>query len=179
MKNPVARNWKMPVAKGMGIQAIYEETINLFLCMTALLEETHGGRPFSVPRRDLMLRLLQSGPQTVPQLARARKVSRQTTQHLVNELISEGFLELSENIAHKLSHLVRLTPKGKEYITSLLQREAEISAQMEEIDLSEEELRLTAAGLRGVREWLDREQQRFTKEGSYAKSSEKKDEQTQ
>jgi DNA-binding MarR family transcriptional regulator len=158
------KQWKMSVATGMALQAVYDETIALFLRMTAVLEDIHGQGPFSVRRRDLLLRLAQSGPQTVPQLARARMVSRQATQRLVNELAAEDYVEFVDNVAHKLSHLVQLTPKGKDYVSALLEREREIAAEMEDIAISEEQLRATAAGLRAVRQWLDQEHRRLMKE---------------
>jgi DNA-binding MarR family transcriptional regulator len=154
----------MPVDTGMALQAVYDETIALYLRMTAVLEYIHGQGPFSVRRRDLLLRLAQSGPQTVPQQARARTVSRQATQRLVNELAAEGYVELVENVAHKRSPLVQLTPKGKDYLSALLQREREIAAEMEDIAIPEEQLRATAAGLRAVRQWLEHEHRRLMKE---------------
>ena len=63
---------------------------------------------------------------SVPQMARARLVSRQHIQSHVNGLQREGLVELAENPAHKRSHLARLTPEGKEAVHSVKQREAEL-----------------------------------------------------
>jgi len=54
------------------------------------------------------------GPQTVPQIARARPVSRQRIQKLADEMAAEGLIEFVDNPAHQRSKLVRLTPKGEE-----------------------------------------------------------------
>jgi DNA-binding MarR family transcriptional regulator len=163
MNEPNNQLGDMPGATKLALQAVYDETIALFLRMTAVLEAVHGQGPFSVQRRDLLLRLTQSGPQTVPQLARARMVSRQATQRLVNELAAEGCVTFVENVAHQRSHLVQLTPKGQDYIFALLQRERQIAAEMEAIPLSEEHLRATAVGLRAVRAWLEQEHRRLLK----------------
>src|SRR5436305_7931387 len=56
--------------------------------------------------------LQRCGPQTVPQIARARFSSRQNIQILVNRLQKEGLVELVENPDHKRSVLVRLTHRG-------------------------------------------------------------------
>ncbi len=109
-----------------------------------------------------MLRLAQSGPHTVPQFARARLVSRQSIQKSVNELEAESYVEFVENDAHKRSPLVQLTPKGKEALHTMLQREMQIVASME-IDISEELLRTTTTGLQRVRQWLEREHRRLLK----------------
>src|SRR5215470_8278804 len=59
------------------------------------------------------LQLLQRhGPQTVPQIARARFSSRQNIQILINRLQQEGLVEFVTNPDHKRSALVRLTPRG-------------------------------------------------------------------
>jgi DNA-binding MarR family transcriptional regulator len=60
------------------------------------------------------LQLLQRcGPQTVPQLARARFSSRQNIQILINRLQQEGLVEFFTNPDHKRSALVRLTNRGQ------------------------------------------------------------------
>src|SRR2546423_8021593 len=56
--------------------------------------------------------LQRCGPQTVPQIARARFSSRQNIQILVNRLQQEGLVELVGNPEHKRSGLVRLTSRG-------------------------------------------------------------------
>lgn len=56
--------------------------------------------------------LAVEGPQTVPQLARARPVSRQHIQVIANEAAADGLIEFIDNPAHKRSKLLRLTPKG-------------------------------------------------------------------
>jgi DNA-binding MarR family transcriptional regulator len=61
----------------------------------------------------LMRSLATGGPQTVPQLARARPVARQRIQLLVNELAEADLVELIDNPHHKRSRLVRLTRAGE------------------------------------------------------------------
>lgn len=61
----------------------------------------------------MMHSLKWGGPQTVPQIARARPVSRQRIQKLADEMAAEGLIEFVDNPAHKRSKLVRLTAKGE------------------------------------------------------------------
>jgi DNA-binding MarR family transcriptional regulator len=77
------------------------------------------------------LRILQilerHGPQTVPQIARLRSTSRQNIQVLVNRLGAEGWVELTDNPAHKSSLLVRLTlEKGRRGLEAAAEREARL-----------------------------------------------------
>jgi len=68
-----------------------------------------------LPAETLVLNILaQAGPQTVPQIARARTTSRQNIQIMVNRLEREGFVESVPNPAHRRSLLVALTERGRE-----------------------------------------------------------------
>lgn len=61
-----------------------------------------------------VLRMLANdGPQTVPEMARSRPVSRQHCQTIANALERQGLVEFVENPRHKRSHLVSITKKGK------------------------------------------------------------------
>jgi DNA-binding MarR family transcriptional regulator len=90
-------------------------------------------------------------------MARARPVSRQHIQTLVDQLAGEGHVELTENPAHKRSHLVRLTRKGSDLIDGMNRREAKIFAGLK-IGIAEKDLRLASAVLRAVRQLLESDQ---------------------
>ncbi len=60
----------------------------------------------------LLNSVITQGPQTVPQIARARPVSRQHIQKLANEMLAEGLIRFVPNPAHKRSQLIEATPKG-------------------------------------------------------------------
>jgi DNA-binding MarR family transcriptional regulator len=77
------------------------------------------------------LQLLQRcGPQTVPQIARARFSSRQNIQILINRLRQEGLVEFFTNPDHKRSALVRLTPRGHAIITEAGKEAAELTTRV-------------------------------------------------
>ena len=99
------------------------------------------------------------GPQTVPQMARARPVSRQYIQTLVNLLARQGHVDFIENPAHKRSALVRLTPRGKAFVEAMSERERKIVGRLR-IGVAEGELRRGAAVLRAVREAFEGERWR-------------------
>jgi len=65
----------------------------------------------------------------VPQLARARPVSRQLIQSFVNALLALSLVEYTVNPAHKRSKLVSSTDAGKAAFDELTVREHEIFAK--------------------------------------------------
>jgi DNA-binding MarR family transcriptional regulator len=64
------------------------------------------------------------GPQTVPDIARTRALSRQNIQILVNRLEFQGYVAVIPNPAHKRSGLVELTDRGRGLLATVLEREA-------------------------------------------------------
>jgi DNA-binding MarR family transcriptional regulator len=66
------------------------------------------------------------GPQTVPQIAKARLTSRQNIQVLVNRLVAGGYLETTNNPKHKRSVMISLTPHGRQLLAQSANRQAEI-----------------------------------------------------
>src|SRR5215467_8953227 len=92
---------------------VIDQTVGLFHLLHTLAAQLHGAGELTAGRRGILRGLDRLGPQTVPQMARARPVSRQYVQLLVNDLEAEGLVELLENAAHKRSRLVRLTARGK------------------------------------------------------------------
>ena len=60
----------------------------------------------------LLRGLVKDGPQTVPEIARSRPVSRQHCQTIINTLEAQGLVEFIDNPKHKTSKLVRATKKG-------------------------------------------------------------------
>ncbi|MEZ5960856.1 MAG: MarR family transcriptional regulator [Hyphomonadaceae bacterium] len=63
--------------------------------------------------------LVRDGPQTVPEMARSRPVSRQHCQTIANALEAQGLVEFIDNPKHKKSKLVRATKKGRDRFQSM------------------------------------------------------------
>jgi DNA-binding MarR family transcriptional regulator len=72
--------------------------------------------------------LLMNGPATVPAIARARRVTRQHVQALVNPLLEGGYVDSVENPDHKRSRLIALTPAGDRLIRSMRRTEMDFLA---------------------------------------------------
>lgn len=63
--------------------------------------------------------LVKEGPQTVPEMARSRPVSRQHCQTICNALEAQGLVEFVDNPKHKKSKLVQVTRKGRDRFQSM------------------------------------------------------------
>lgn len=98
--------------------------------------------------------LALEGPQTVPQIARARPVSRQRMQRLANDLAADGLVEFIDNPAHRKSKLVRLTPKGEAAFEEISGRIAQWTGRLAR-DMDAVELRAAARVLRQIRQRVE------------------------
>lgn len=98
----------------------------------------------------LMKSLQQNGPQTIPELARSRPVSRQHIRQLAHSLIGKGWIKTVPNPDHKRSFLLQLTDTGEQAVHSMDQQIESILADglgelpPEQIEVTIETLRVLA-----------------------------------
>ena len=131
-------------------QAVVDETIALFHWLTWVAEQLHGDRGPSAPRRWVLRRLHRHGPQTVPALARARALRRQSVQAVVVGLVADGLVELAANPAHKRSRHVVLTARGAQLVARMDRVDARVLRAVT-ADVPQAQLVTTAATLRALR----------------------------
>jgi DNA-binding MarR family transcriptional regulator len=122
-----------------------------------MLRETaqriHVDSDLSVAERAVLFELRRHGPLTVPELARRRGVTRQSTQTTVNPLLARGVLRRAPNPAHRRSPLIELTPDGVVLIRKVMRREGDLLADLSR-DLEVEELRQAREALERVAQAL-------------------------
>jgi len=94
--------------------------------------------------------VITQGPQTVPQLARARPVSRQHIQKLSNEMLIDGLIRFIPNPAHKRSQLIEATPKGMDAYARMNSSLGDLADRMG-AGFSKEELFVAASVLERMR----------------------------
>ncbi len=135
---------------GSSLESLLGETISLFHRLRAVAEQVHREGEMTAGRLGVLRGLDLSGPQTVPQMARARPVSRQYIQTLVDHLVGEGHVEFTDNPGHKRSRLVRLTPQGKRFLVTAMRRRVKVFSRLK-TGISEKDLRTAASVLRAVR----------------------------
>lgn len=136
---------------------LIDEIPPLFHRLRAVAGEVHGQSVSTAGRRGILRSLDCLGPQTVPQMARARTVSRQHVQVLVNGLLKDGLVASEENPAHRKSPLVRLTVRGKHRLLASQKGESQLLAHAE-FQLSAKEIDRASEALRSLRELLENEE---------------------
>ena len=97
--------------------------------------------------------LAVAGPQTVPQLAGARPVSRQHIQQIANQAEADGLIAFIDNPAHKKSKLVSLTDAGRARHQQMTARFAEMAGKLAE-GMSTQDLEVTGRTLNHLRSRL-------------------------
>jgi len=113
------RNRQTRAAQSRELARVFDATVRLYLRLSALSSQLHGGGALSGPRRTVLVGLSRTGPQTVAQMARARAQSRQRFQPLVNGLRRDGLVTAVPNPAHKQSPLIALTARGRRAVARI------------------------------------------------------------
>ena len=98
-----------------------------------------------------MLSVLESlherGAQTVPQIARARKVTRQHIQTVADRLLAGGLILLTENPRDRRSPLLELTDHGEHLYAQMQERELTVLNELgRALDDRDVEVTLTTLG---------------------------------
>ncbi len=132
------------------IAAVVDATRALFHRLGAAADEVHRVSGVTAGPRAVLQDLYQNGPRTVPAMARARPVSRQHIQVLVNGLLERGEVELLPNPAHARSKLVALTDAGLALFDAIRHREAEVLERLP-VQASPDELGDAAKVLRDLK----------------------------
>ena len=116
----------MPAADASCDQLLREwidEIRSCFHQLGAAATDIHQASGVTGQQRAVLESLLRHGDQTVPDMARARPVSRQHIQSIVDELLATGLVAVMANPAHKRSSLIRLTAKGRRLMRTVTARE--------------------------------------------------------
>ena len=136
--------------------SLINETVSLFHRLRVVADQIHHRGETTGALRSILRSLYKMGEQTVPQMARARAVSRQHVQAIVNQLLAEGLVELTPNPAHKRSPLARLTTLGKKTVDAMNRNEAGLLSKAD-LRVTDKDLRQAAETLRTVRAYFESE----------------------
>ena len=129
----------MTKAKAQSVLDLSIATIDLYFRIAAATTAIAG---FATAGGEygLLRSLVLDGPQTVPEMARLRPVSRQYCQTTANTLEAKGLVEFVENPRHKRSRLARITKKGRAHYEDLTKRflaaAAVVAVHFEERDVT-------------------------------------------
>ena len=145
----------LPGARERELGKLFDETVLVYLRLTAVATRLHGSGPLSGPRRTVLAALADGGPQTVAQLARTRAQSRQRFQPLINALLEDQLVEAVPNPAHRQSPLIVITAKGRRAVERMRAIEAKGRRDMK-IAASASQVAAATAVLHEVRIDLER-----------------------
>ena len=134
-------------------------TRRLFQRLRAAGDELHEDLGITTSQRAVLEFLSLQQPQTVPQMARERTVSRQHIQMIVNKLLERGWVECIVNPAHTRSSLIRMTSAGTQLFGVIRRREAKFLAVIEK-QLAKKNLLVTAQTLQTIDEYFQSQQWR-------------------
>ena len=99
---------------GRAAYAVLRLVRPLTLQAARAVTNTLQGAPITMGIRAVLERLDDRGPQTVPQIAAWLDVTRQAVQRVVDDAHALGHVEVRDNPAHRRSHLIALTPRGRD-----------------------------------------------------------------
>ena len=129
------------------------QTRRLFQRLRSTSDELLDGTGVNASHRAVLEFLHQQQPQTVPQIAREKSVSRQHIQTVVNDLLELGLIEAVENPAHKRSQHIQLTGTGKALFKSIRKKEAGLLKTMEK-KFSQQDLIIAFSTLKSIDDYL-------------------------
>ena len=92
-------------------------------------DDLHRQFGITASMRAVMESLYEGGPQTVPQVARSKNVTRQHIQTLVDQLLEADLAVAVTNPDHKRSPLIELTPRGHSAFEDMQRREQALLTQ--------------------------------------------------
>ncbi|MFO0565664.1 MAG: MarR family transcriptional regulator [Polyangiaceae bacterium] len=133
------------------LRAIVDESIGLFHRLRWVAEQIYGEGGRSTARRGVLRGLARYGAQTVPELARARSLRRQSVQEVVDSLVADGLARRLDNPEHARSKRVQITAKGTQLVERMDRVDERVLATIEP-GLSRTDLAVTARTIRIIRE---------------------------
>jgi DNA-binding MarR family transcriptional regulator len=153
MRKRGPRKLKRPHVRGE-LRAVVDETIALYLRMKWVSDQIYEEEGRGGARRGVLRGLVRYGAQTVPAMARARGVSRQHVQEVVDAMREDGLVELLPNPRHRRSHLIAATPRGEALVGRMDDTDDRVLAGACGA-LATRDLEITARTLRAMREGFE------------------------
>jgi DNA-binding MarR family transcriptional regulator len=102
---------------------LIREIRTCFNQMKTLAENLHHNLGINASERAVLETLMQSSPQTVPEIAKGKGVSRQHIQNIMNGLVDSGLSIEVDNPKHRKSSLFLITEKGRTMFSAMQNRE--------------------------------------------------------
>ena len=141
--------------KAREIEAVTRRIRACFNRLAALAGRLHGDLGITAAMRAVIEALHEGGDQTVPRIARAKSVSRQHIQLLINAVAEAGLVTLVDNPNDKRSPIVTLSQQGRLAFERMREREKIVLAELA-AELADHDVDATLATLTALQTYLDR-----------------------
>ena len=105
------------------LYAVIREVRRLFHRLANATDRLHREQRVTAAQRAILEELVELGDRSVPDLARAKGVTRQHVQVMANELLSFGLAAARANPAHRRSPLLYPTQAGRRVFEAMRSRE--------------------------------------------------------
>jgi len=138
------------------LYAVFSEVRTCFNQLKMIAEQLHQDLDVNPSMRAVMEALAAKGPQTVPDIAKQKGVSRQHIQTIMNALQEHEFVESFANPAHKRSPLFNVTEKGESTFAEVVAREKEPLRRLA-ADMSSDTLESARGALTQLNQYLAEE----------------------
>jgi DNA-binding MarR family transcriptional regulator len=138
-------------AEGEAVRELLIELSVTFFRVQALTNRLAAAGGLTASQISMLRSIAAEGPQTVPEIARARPVARQPVQRMANELKTAGLLHWRPNPRHARSQLLELTPRGRKVREEMERHQAVWASKLVGDDLGERSIRRATRVLRRLR----------------------------
>jgi DNA-binding MarR family transcriptional regulator len=137
-------------------QLLYDliwQTRRLFQRLRATSDQLLENSGINSSQRAVLEFLCQAQPQSVPRMARARSVSRQHVQVVINQLNELQLVEAVHNPSHKRSPLFQLTENGKVLFNAIHEKELAFLSRIE-LEFTSHDLVTSITTLKRIDQYL-------------------------
>ncbi|MFY0681175.1 MAG: winged helix-turn-helix transcriptional regulator [Thalassovita sp.] len=126
--------------KAQSMTQLIRQVRTCFNLLRTLAENLAADLDVNPSMRAIIQSLSESGPSTVPDLARERGTSRQHVQTVINALLDQGHVQRKDNPEHKRSPLYLLSTQGDAVYSEIQRRETDpmkdLTDAMEQADIA-------------------------------------------
>jgi DNA-binding MarR family transcriptional regulator len=127
--------------------AFADEVPPLFFRLRNLVENLHSHEGISAGGRAVLRDIVTLAPQSVPELAAMRSMTRQAVQPVIDDLVDRGLIAMEINPRHKRSPLWRATSPGATLFAAMRQREIDTLKNLAH-EFSQSEIEASLAAIR-------------------------------
>ncbi len=150
-------------SKQQALMSLVHEIRRSFQELGQYANALHSELGVNASMRAVLEFIHEHGAQTVPDIARAKSVTRQHIQTIVDQLLDRGLVEQRANPTHKRSYLIALTRDGRKVFAAIRRKEdsafGKIAEALKGAGVNGADINNAAATMRALRSAINQQQQ--------------------